>query len=306
MTSRNPGAKAAGRLRLGRLSLWLACFGGAYLLVLSLGAPILGAMSGSSGSSEDPAILRFIGALTLAAPLVLILQILAIVLGAIPLFRRGDRRPFALLGLVLGVLVTFSFLGWAVYLFSEPLNTPEADPGSPVVGPPPPKQNPPPPKSTLSSEERAVSADPTFWCKYVQSTMFCEGHEELPLPPANRTLQVPTGTTLLFDYGGDDKLKTSGGGMSPPRPPINVGGVRLGEEWEARSGPDGLRVLENERGSGRLFGKFEVRRTADEAENRSLVDRPLEVGEYVIRFYVLTPGGEAYYHFRVRVEAKVG
>jgi hypothetical protein len=131
--------------------------------------------------------------------------------------------------------------------------------------------------------------------------MFCRGDEVLPLPPADETLEVATGTTLLFDYGGRDRLRVRDQGMAPSLPPIYVGGLQLGEQLKTRAGPDGLRVIKNKPEPGRFFEQFEVRRTGKDLDNRFFADRALVSGEYVIHFQVRMPEREADYYFRVRV-----
>jgi hypothetical protein len=138
--------------------------------------------------------------------------------GVAGLLQRRRGRTFAALGMAIGVPGLALCCALLVALPTA-LDTSIADPGAPVGGPKPPKEVPRPPESSLSFRSRSVSAAPTFWRKIVRATMFCRREEGLPLPPKHEALEARAGSTLVFEFRGEEALEGERGGPGPGHAP---------------------------------------------------------------------------------------
>jgi hypothetical protein len=195
----------------------------------------------------------------------------AVFLGVAGLLQRRRGRTFAALGMAIGVPGLALCCALLVALPTA-LDTSIADPGAPVGGPKPPKEVPRPPESSLSFRSRSVSAAPTFWRKIVRATMFCRREEGLPLPPKHEALEARAGSTLVFEFRGEEALEGERGGPGPGHaPPLR------GRREDRRGGGDATRPR-----------RRPVRRTravprASPAGDRFLVEATLSPGEYAVR-----------------------
>ena len=185
----------------------------------------------------------------------------AVFLGVAGLLQRRRGRTFAALGMAIGVPGLALCCALLVALPTA-LDTSIADPGAPVGGPKPPKEVPRPPESSLSFRSRSVSAAPTFWRKIVRATMFCRREEGLPLPPKHEVLEARAGSTLVFEFRGEEALEGERGGPGPGHAPLYAGAERIDEEVETRPDPGGARFVEPEPFPGR------ARRGTDSSSRR--------------------------------------
>jgi hypothetical protein len=134
---------------------------------------------------------------------------------------------------------------------------------------------PRPPDSTLSYGGREVKGALGSYCWSSGKSGVCADTSFI-VPPRKKTLTVPSGSEMVFRFGG----------QSPPDT-VNVGAVPLDKQARstASANPNRSRSLKAH-GSG-------VERTI-----------PLELppGEYVISVVVIAPQGDASYFFRIMVE----
>lgn len=132
-----------------------------------------------------------------------------------------------------------------------------------------------PPESTLGFGARSVPGELGSYCWSSGSSGLCVDAAYPQVPRAEKTLTVPAGSVMVFEYGGE-------------RPPdqVEAGAEPLGP----RGKPDGrLRPLETGR-SG-----VQVNIPAD-----------LPAGEHLVNVFVTVPEGDASYYFRVAVEGETG
>jgi hypothetical protein len=127
-----------------------------------------------------------------------------------------------------------------------------------------------PPQSTLSFEDQAVTGVLGSFCWQSGTVGGCFDAASVPVPDEEKTLSVPAGSVMVFDYGG--KSLNSAGAAAYP-----LGrGEQVGEE--ART----LRTLRRGERTEILAG--------------------VSAGEYVVDVFVTVSEGDASYYFRVAVE----
>ncbi len=132
------------------------------------------------------------------------------------------------------------------------------------------------PESTLSYGGQTVTGVLGSFCwaciagDEEESGTGCFDVAEVPTPPKEKTLAVPAGATLGFDYGGERQLNSVEAGACP---------LIRGEAGEA-------------------IVQLEIRRSGDGV--RILAELP--AGSYVIDVFVYVPAGDASYYFRALVE----
>ena len=133
-----------------------------------------------------------------------------------------------------------------------------------------------PPKSTLSYGSRTVNGVPGTYCWETRSAggsvdTCLDG--SISVPRGSRTLVVPEGAELVFDFGG----KRGPGSVSATAYPLRL--VKRGD------------VLEGE--------TFKILRQG----SRVVIPAGLAPGEYVVDVFIQAPRGDASYYYRVLVEA---
>ena len=133
-----------------------------------------------------------------------------------------------------------------------------------------------PPQSTLSFGDRIVTGVLGSFCwrrttgEEGEGVSGCFDAAGVPVPDEAKTLNVPTGSVMVFDYGGKS-LNSAGAAAYPLRR-----GEQVGEEAKT------LRTLRRGERTEILAG--------------------LSAGEYVVDVFVTVPEGDASYYFRVAVE----
>ena len=127
-----------------------------------------------------------------------------------------------------------------------------------------------PPKSTLSYGTKTVTGVLGTFCWQSDTVGTCLDAAGVPVPDETKTLSVPAGAVMVFDYGGRS-LNAMRAAAYPLRREEQVG-------EEART----LRRLRN------------TERTEILAE--------LTAGEYVVEVFVRVPEGDASYYFRIAWE----
>jgi hypothetical protein len=133
-----------------------------------------------------------------------------------------------------------------------------------------------PPDSTLSYEDRDVKGSLGSYCWTYGNRSLCADTTFIT-PPRKRTLTVPSGSEMVFRYGGQRAPKTVG----------HIHASALGKKGKstASADPNFSRSLKAH-GSG-------VERT---------ITAELAQGEYVLDVFVTESQGDATYYFRVMVE----
>ena len=143
----------------------------------------------------------------------------------------------------------------------------------------PPSSDAEPPASTLGFGDRAIAGVLGSYCwssevSSQSSIATCVDGAYLLVPGEDKTLAVPAGSGMVFDYGGE----------APPDE------VRAGAE---PLGPDG----ETTGYSSRTLA------TGGSARGgRATIPAELPAGDYVVDVFVRVPEGDASYYFRVAVE----
>lgn len=133
-----------------------------------------------------------------------------------------------------------------------------------------------PPESTLSyGGQTATGVLGSFcWARTTggegESGTGCFDVAEVPVPPKEKTLAVPAGAALEYDYGGERRPNSVEAGAYP---------LIRGETGEA-------------------IEQLEIRRSADGVR----IPAELPAGSYVIDVFVYVPEGDASYYFRALVE----
>lgn len=138
-----------------------------------------------------------------------------------------------------------------------------------------------PPVATLSFGDRAMEGDPGPYCwspgskSEEKNTLWCWGKEENEgVPQKNKTLKVPAGSTMLFDFGGRPKPDSVVAGAYP----LSYGRI-------TGRPATGLRMRED--------GRLEL-------------PSDLRAGGYSVAVWVSGPKGEATYSYRIAVENGAG
>jgi hypothetical protein len=132
-----------------------------------------------------------------------------------------------------------------------------------------------PPESTLSYGDQTATGELGSYCWFKEegSTRISGGmcaDAILKAPPEEKTLTVPVGATLHFDYGG-----------------------------EAR--PDGVEAGVYPMIRGKVASEAEPLRIRREGDQTKLF-ADLPAGEYVINVFLYVPEGDVSYYFRVVTE----
>lgn len=129
-----------------------------------------------------------------------------------------------------------------------------------------------PPDSTLGSGDRDVTGELGSYCWSSGSGGSCVDAVYPLVPEKEKTLAVPAGSDMVFDYGGEVPPNAVRAGAEP----LGPGGEPTG------SSP---RPLETGGPGGRVT-----------------VPAELPAGDYVVDVSVTVPEGDASYYFRVVVE----
>ena len=129
-----------------------------------------------------------------------------------------------------------------------------------------------PPDSTLISGDRAVTGEIGSYCWSSGSASSCVDAVYPLVPGKEKTLAVPAGSDMVFDYGGE-----------VPPDSVRAGAEPLGPGGEPA---DSLSSPLKTRGS----------------EDRVTIPAELPAGDYVVDVSVTVPEGGASYYFRVVVE----
>jgi hypothetical protein len=145
-----------------------------------------------------------------------------------------------------------------------------------------------PPESTLSFGDRTETGELGGYC---WSWISGEGEGMVRcvelvarVPPKEKTLSVPAGSVLSFDYGGEAQ-------------PTSVEATALPLRGKTRSKARDVRRL-------RWSKAQELR--AERRGDRAEIPAELPAGEYVLQIFVRVPEGDASYYFRVRMEPETG
>lgn len=128
-----------------------------------------------------------------------------------------------------------------------------------------------PPDSTLGFGARSVTGELGSYCWSSESSAVCVDAVYPLVPSAEKTLAVPAGSVMVFEYGGE-------------RPPdtVEAGAERLGPGGKPEGRP---RPLETGGAGARVN-----------------IPADLPAGEHVVNVFVTVPEGDASYYFRVAVE----
>jgi hypothetical protein len=151
---------------------------------------------------------------------------------------------------------------------------------------------PKPPDSILTLGTRSVSGVLGSYCWTSPSGARCADAAGIPVPSEEEALVVPSGSVMVFDFGGS-------------RRPTSVKAVAYpfgrGNELSGRS--RGGFLVPSEGRSALATENLMVRREGE----RTDIPAELPVGEYVVELFVRVPGGnDASYYFRVAVEGNAG
>jgi hypothetical protein len=132
-----------------------------------------------------------------------------------------------------------------------------------------------PPESTLSYGGREVTGSLGSYCWSYSSSGVCADTAGQP-PPKRKTLTVPSGSEMVFRYGG----------QSPPKK-VGAEAYPLSKNGTSTASPDPNRSRSlKAHGSG-------VERT---------FPAELPPGEYVVDVFITVRQGDATYYFRIMVE----
>ena len=149
-----------------------------------------------------------------------------------------------------------------------------------------------PPQSTLSFGGRTVIGEIGSYCwSSPGSPATCADAAGIPVAREQQTLTVPTGSVLMFDYGGEGRLDS-----------VEARAYPLEQEKQWLPGPEGTRLMRPEEGRSVLVTEdLRVRR---EVGGRMAIPAELSSGECVVEVLVGVPQGDASYYFRVNVEER--
>ena len=157
-----------------------------------------------------------------------------------------------------------------------------AGPGEPTSAEPtavPPRSDAEPPASTLGFGDRAVRGVLGSYCwtsevSSQSSIATCVDGAYLPAPGEEKTLAVPAGSGMVFDYGGEappDEVRAEAEPLGPDSEPTGYSSRPLATGGSARGG-------------------------------RATIPAELPAGDYVVGVFVRVPEGDASYYFDVAVE----
>ena len=151
-----------------------------------------------------------------------------------------------------------------------------------------------PPNSTLAYGGQAVTAELGSYCwSSPGSPATCADAAGIPVAPEQQKLTVPTGSMLMFDYGGEGRPDS-----------VEARAYPLEQEKQWVRGVEDTRLM-------RPKGRRSVLAAEDLRDRREVGDRTaipaeLSYGEYVVEVLVRVAEGDASYYFRVAVERDVG
>jgi hypothetical protein len=148
------------------------------------------------------------------------------------------------------------------------------------------------PDSTLTLGNRSVSGVLGSYCWTSPSGATCADAAGIPVPPEEQALAVPSGSVMVFDFGGS-------------RRPTSVKAVAypLGRGNELSGRRRGGFLVPGEGRSALATEDLGILRKGDRTE----IPAELPTAEYVVGLFVRVPGGnDATYYFRVAVEGKAG
>jgi hypothetical protein len=137
-----------------------------------------------------------------------------------------------------------------------------------------------PSKSTLSFGGRTMTGLLGTYCwtrttgEESESVSQCVDAASVPAPDEGKTLRVPAGSLMIFDYGGNGYPQSVGAGAWP------VVQEKVSREAE----------------------HLQTRRSGDQTE----IPAALPAGEYVVDVFVTVAEGDASYSFRDAVEGEAG
>jgi hypothetical protein len=139
------------------------------------------------------------------------------------------------------------------------------------------QRNPPqPPDSTLSYGGREVKGTLGSYCWFSGNSGGCADTFRVLVPSKERTLSVPSGSEMVFHFGGQSSAYKVKGATAYPINTINKWGVKPGSSHRALKA----------HGSG-------IERA---------ISAELLPGEYVVDVFITMRQGDATYYFRVMVE----
>ncbi len=152
-----------------------------------------------------------------------------------------------------------------------------------------------PPDSTLAYGGRSVSGELGSYCwSSPGSPATCADAAGIPLPRKQQRLTVPTGSVLMFDYGGQG---------SPDS--VEARAYPLKQEKQWLPGAEGTRLMRPKGGRSVLVTQ-DLKVSREEGDRAAI---PAELGsgeEYVVEVFIRVPEGDATYYFRVAVEDNAG
>jgi hypothetical protein len=138
-----------------------------------------------------------------------------------------------------------------------------------------------PPDSTLAHGGRTVTGELGSYCwSSPGSPATCADAAGIPLPRKQQALTVPTGSVLMFDYGGGQGKLDS----------VEAKAYPLKQEKQWLPGPEGTRLMRPK--GGRSLLATEVLRVHQEGD-RIAIPAELSSEEYVVEVLVLVPEGDA-------------
>ncbi len=135
---------------------------------------------------------------------------------------------------------------------------------------------PRPPDSTLSYGGREVKGTLGSYCWSSGSSSICADTFRVLVPSKERTLTVPSGSEMVFHFGGQSTAYKVEGATAYPINTINKWGVKPGSSHRALKA----------HGSG--IGRA--------------IPAELPPGEYVVDVFITVRPGDATYYFRIMVE----
>jgi hypothetical protein len=135
---------------------------------------------------------------------------------------------------------------------------------------------PQPPNSTLSYGGREVTGTLGSYCWFSGNSGGCADTFRILKPSKERTLTVPSGSEMVFHFGGQDSAYKVEGATAYPINEI--------DKWGAKPGSS-QRALKTH-GSG-------IERA---------IPAELPPGEYVVDVFITVRQGDATYYFRIMVE----
>lgn len=148
---------------------------------------------------------------------------------------------------------------------------------------------PEPPGSTLSYGGKTVEAGLGSYCWTSGSGGVCT--DSIGIPVSKETLTVPVGSTMTFDYEGEELDSLS----------VSAEQIGQGDRVERAGGSSFLLP-------GGRDGGYEkpVKLRTSRSGNRARIVADLPAGDYAVVALAKMPQGDAYYGFRVVVEGPGG